>query len=218
MGLFRKKTLLEELTEEPPGPSILKPIPAPFDMDQEEYADYESKKRDEERFLGAVDIIFENEGESKLTDDPNDRGGLTKFGISKKNNPDIDVENLTYEEAAKIAKERYWDRFKINMIENDSVATHLYDMVFVQGYNGVKALQKAASEAGFPVQIDGGMGKDTAKAVNQAVKKVGEKKFHQLIAENRLKEFEKSDSWEHYHKGWTNRTFKMLDLFTKEEK
>lgn len=175
----------------------------------------EKAKEEDAKFNRVTDIVFENEGGSKMTDDPDDPGGLTKFGISKVNNPDIDVANLTEEEARAIAKERYWDAYKINLIKNDSVAAHLYDMVFVQGKRGVRALQAAVKEAGVDVDVDGFMGRDTAEAIDEAIERVGEKKLHQLIAENRLKQFEKSDKWDKYHKGWTNRTFKMLDLFTK---
>lgn len=173
---------------------------------------------DNRKFEDATKIVFENEGGDALTDDPDDQGGLTKFGISKNNNPDIDVANLTHDEAKKIAKERYWDKYQINLIQNDSVAAHLYDMVYVQGKRGVRALQEAAKEAGVSIKPDGYMGDDTASAVEEAIEKVGEDKFHKLIAENRLKQFEKSSSYKKYHKGWINRTVKMLDLFTKKEK
>lgn len=36
-------------------------------------------------------------------------GEVTKWGIYQKANPDIDVANLTLEDAIKIYKERYWD-------------------------------------------------------------------------------------------------------------
>ena len=47
---------------------------------------------------------------TKYTNRPNDRGGETKFGISKNANPDVDVKNLTEEEARKIYTERYWNK------------------------------------------------------------------------------------------------------------
>ena len=37
-----------------------------------------------------------------------DGGGLTKWGISKRNNPDVDVANLTEAQAKSIARSRYW--------------------------------------------------------------------------------------------------------------
>jgi len=58
-------------------------------------------------FNQALNFVFEREGGQ--SNDPADRGGLTKFGISQKNNPDIDVANLTKDKAAQIYKARYWD-------------------------------------------------------------------------------------------------------------
>ena len=48
------------------------------------------------------------EGWDKITDDPDDPGGLTRYGISKTANPDIDVANLTLDQAMAIYKARYW--------------------------------------------------------------------------------------------------------------
>lgn len=44
----------------------------------------------------------------ELTQDPTDPGGATKFGISQRANPDVDVPNLTEEQARQIYNERYW--------------------------------------------------------------------------------------------------------------
>jgi lysozyme family protein len=48
------------------------------------------------------------EGWSKETNDPSDPGGLTKFGLSKKANPDLDIANLTLQDAMEVYKKRYW--------------------------------------------------------------------------------------------------------------
>jgi lysozyme family protein len=48
------------------------------------------------------------EGWDKITNDPDDPGGLTRYGISKKANPDIDVAGLTLDQATAIYKARYW--------------------------------------------------------------------------------------------------------------
>lgn len=58
-------------------------------------------------FDQAVEFVLEREG--LLSNHVNDRGGLTKYGISQKANPDIDVANLTRNEAIAIYKDRYWD-------------------------------------------------------------------------------------------------------------
>lgn len=43
-----------------------------------------------------------------LTDNPVDPGGVTKWGISKRANPDLDIKNLTLEQALQIYWDRYW--------------------------------------------------------------------------------------------------------------
>jgi hypothetical protein len=43
------------------------------------------------------------------TNDPRDTGGETKWGISKRAHPGLDIKNLTIEQAFDIYKENYWD-------------------------------------------------------------------------------------------------------------
>ena len=42
------------------------------------------------------------------TNDPDDPGGETKWGISARANPGVDIKNLTQEEANEIYKKKYW--------------------------------------------------------------------------------------------------------------
>lgn len=63
-----------------------------------------------EHFDRAMVFVLRWEGGGTLTDDPNDPGGLTKYGISQKANPDVDVAALTEEKAKALYRERYWDR------------------------------------------------------------------------------------------------------------
>jgi hypothetical protein len=45
----------------------------------------------------------------KVTHDPNDPGGTTKYGISRRAHPTVDIENLTLEQATSIYQKEYWD-------------------------------------------------------------------------------------------------------------
>ena len=57
-----------------------------------------------------IDITLKHEG--GYVHDPKDLGGETNFGIAKRFYPDVDIKNLTKEEAKEIYKKDYWDRYK----------------------------------------------------------------------------------------------------------
>jgi lysozyme family protein len=59
-------------------------------------------------FAKIFDFTMAWEGWSAVTNDPDDPGGLTKYGLSKRANPDLDIVNLTLEDAKRIYKARYW--------------------------------------------------------------------------------------------------------------
>ena len=48
--------------------------------------------------------------------DPDDPGGETKWGVSKRAHPNLDIANLTWEDALKLWKLDYWDHYKVERI------------------------------------------------------------------------------------------------------
>lgn len=60
-------------------------------------------------FQDIIPLILKSEGGSKIVRDQHDLGGLTKYGISKRAHPTVDIENLTEKGAIIIYKKRYWD-------------------------------------------------------------------------------------------------------------
>jgi lysozyme family protein len=54
----------------------------------------------------AIDLVLRHEG--GLVNDPQDPGGLTNFGISKKSYPDLDISNLTRAQAGSIYQRDFW--------------------------------------------------------------------------------------------------------------
>ena len=58
------------------------------------------------QFDRAMEFVFKWEG--GYVDDPRDAGGETKYGISKRAHPDLDIKSLTKPQAKKIYKEKYW--------------------------------------------------------------------------------------------------------------
>ena len=57
-------------------------------------------------FDKAFDFVLTYEG--GYSNDPDDPGGVTKYGISKRYHPNVDVENLTIDEAKDIYRREYW--------------------------------------------------------------------------------------------------------------
>jgi lysozyme family protein len=54
----------------------------------------------------AIDLVLRHEG--GLVNDPQDPGGLTNFGLSKKSYPDLDISNLTRAQAGSIYQRDFW--------------------------------------------------------------------------------------------------------------
>ena len=61
-------------------------------------------------FETVVHMVLEHEG--GYVNHPSDPGGETKYGISKRAYPDVDIAELTKDDAANLYKRDYWDRIK----------------------------------------------------------------------------------------------------------
>jgi lysozyme family protein len=112
------------------------------------------------RFEKFIPIIFKNEG--ILSDNVNDSGGLTKYGISQRAYPNLDIRNLTKQQAEEIYKRDYYDVCKIDLIENELLAIHVFDMAVNAGIGrSIRMLQRV-----ILVDVDGVMGEKTINTAN----------------------------------------------------
>ena len=115
-------------------------------------------------FNEIIEKVLEHEG--GYVNDPHDRGGETNFGITKKFYPDVDIKNLTKEQAQHIYHTDYWRRGKCDEIP--SKLRHIYfDMLVNFGKRGaVKVLRRAANAKNKDkIDVDGGLGPATLKAI-----------------------------------------------------
>ena len=112
-----------------------------------------------------IDIVLEHEG--GYVNDPDDPGGETKYGISKRAYPDEDIKGLTKERAIKIYFEDYWVRFKVDSLP-DRLKHIYFDMCINMGAGrAVKVLQEACnSKNSDKIDVDGGIGPATIKAAS----------------------------------------------------
>lgn len=118
-------------------------------------------------FEQAVNFILANEGE--YSDNPNDKGGVTKFGISSLAYPDIDILNLTKNDAKNIYRRDFWDPFPYNDIKNPEIAIKFFDLsVNIGNFWAATLIQRALRSAGKNLMEDGIFGPQTLEAINQA--------------------------------------------------
>lgn len=107
-------------------------------------------------------------GEGVASDSVVDLGGYTKYGISQKNHPNINVPTLTLEDAIQLWKTEYWDKFRLTEINNQLLADAIFDMFFnMSNISAGTTLQLALNKCGCQVNIDGVMGSETIAAANR---------------------------------------------------
>jgi len=134
--------------------------------------------------------------EGGYVNNPNDKGGETKYGISKKAYPDLDIANLTIEQAKEIYKRDYWDRCKCAFIP-DALSMALFDFAVNSGTKrAIRYLQRALG-----VTVDGVMGNQTIGACNRIPTKYVFEKFIQY----RLDYLQNLNGWKYFGNGWGRR-------------
>lgn len=94
-----------------------------------------------------------------------DTGGITNFGISKKQYPHIDIRNLTQDEAVQIYHDDYWIKRGAYGFTNQKVANFALDTVIQHG-QGPRILQNAAINLGADISPDNSLGPNTWNAIN----------------------------------------------------
>lgn len=113
----------------------------------------------------AIAKVLNHEG--GYADNPNDPGGETNFGISKRAYPDLDIKNLTREKAMAIYQRDYVLPL-YSQIESQAVLNALTDFGVTSGtLTAIKELQRSinAVVAG-PLPVDGVFGPKTLEFAN----------------------------------------------------
>lgn len=85
-----------------------------------------------DRFEKAFEYILKYEG-SKYVNDPKDRGGETKFGISRRSYRFIDIKDLTEKDAKKIYYCDFWMKGPFEGIKDEALAIKLFDCTVNMG-------------------------------------------------------------------------------------
>lgn len=160
------------------------------------------------KFEDAVEIILELEGGSKITNDPDDPGGLTKWGISLRAHPELSatgLRRLTKAQAIEIYYEDYWLPVRAGEVP-DILRLSLFDSAVNQGVVGaIKILQKALNDLGGKLLVDGVLGPKTIAAVN----KVDPLESAAVFLQQRLATYRSLSGAVKFGKGWERRVCKV---------
>ncbi len=120
-----------------------------------------------DNFDKIITNVLNNEG--GYVNNPTDMGGETNFGISKRSYPDVDIKNLTSDQAKCIYKRDFWDKQQYNNIDNIIIAAKIFDLSVNMGPAKANTLiQRALRSVGKKVNEDGILGIATLNAINKA--------------------------------------------------
>jgi len=110
-------------------------------------------------FEDCVEIILEHEG--GWVNHPNDPGGETNMGITKRNYPNEDIKNLTKDKAIHIYYKDYWLPMNLELLNNPELILHLFDFGVNAGpKTAIKILQRLVG-----ADDDGYIGQETTNAI-----------------------------------------------------
>ncbi len=93
----------------------------------------------------AFEILQTFEGGAKITGNPYDAGGLTRYGISHAAYPNLDIANLTEDKAKAIYATDYWLKGNCFKLKPELQYVHFDTSVNMGVATAIKLLQEAAN-------------------------------------------------------------------------
>lgn len=150
-------------------------------------------------FETVVHMVLEHEG--GYVNHPSDPGGETKYGISKRAYPDVDIAELTKDDAADLYKRDYWDRIK-----GDDLPVGVACVVMDYAVNsGISRASKALQSVCGITNGDGIIGPATLNAVWTTAKNDGELSVVEGVIKQRQEFIRGLSIYETFGKGWERR-------------
>jgi len=150
-------------------------------------------------FSSVVKMILVHEG--GYVNHPSDPGGETKYGISKRAYPDVDIAELTEDDAADLYKRDYWDRIK-----GDDLPVGVACVVMDYAVNsGISRASKALQSVCGIANGDGVIGPASLNAVWTTVKNTSEEDVINAVTTQRQEFIRALKIYETFGKGWERR-------------
>jgi lysozyme family protein len=109
------------------------------------------------RFDSAIELVLRHEG--GYVNDQADPGGETKYGISRRSYPDLDIRNLTRTQAVEIYHRDFWMPHGYGDFASDGLAAKVMDIAVNVGAARANSwLQDAVNDLGGNLKVDGELG------------------------------------------------------------
>ena len=186
-------------------------------------ANYHSKEEfayiNKSKFNSIIDKNLEHEG--GYVNDKNDRGGETKYGITKPfmeeykyalpGGKAIPIKDLTVEDV-KLLYKAMWDRYNLGYIRDKDLAYVVYDYM-INSYAGTaaKRIQEILNTQGAALKVDGQLGEKSLNAIHNS----DPKWLIDVILKNRQyyhqQDVYKNPKQVKYYAGWMNRLNKIAE-------
>lgn len=155
-------------------------------------------------FDDAFDALLGHEG--GYVNDPQDPGGETNWGISKRSYPAVNIKTLTRDGAQAIYKLDFWDKVRGDELPY-LVAFELFDGAVNSGVTkSVMWMQEAVSTPEAPIADDGRFGPITLAAILKTDPAVLAARYngHRLLMMTKL------STWPRFSRGWAVRIAQNL--------
>lgn len=171
------------------------------------------------KFELAIPRILKWEG--GYVNHPNDPGGETNMGITDRldgrvdhmvdvdgdDYPDVNIKDLTVDQAKEIYKREFWDKMLGDFIESQALAEIIFDGFVNCGKNGIRLLQDILN-----VEVDGYFGPRTLQVLNLCDERTVYHKYKQARIDYYNNLADKKPALEVFRKGWLNRINSFAEI------
>lgn len=141
--------------------------------------------------------------EGGYVDHPEDPGGRTKWGISQRAFPEVDIAAMSIDECKSLYRKYYWDTVRADDLP-PAIRYHVFDAAVNSGVSqAAKWLQRAVG-----VSDDGHVGPITFNAARAAPPDAVIRRMNA----NRLRFMTDLKNWPSFSRGWARRIADLLEI------